>query len=92
MNHEMTLEVAEAMIYAAKSKATQLKILEDIAVVDATGTLKAFARMDGPGSEVSTSRFERLERPVILIWRHPKSARCRRRASPFTPSSSAMAA
>jgi uncharacterized protein GlcG (DUF336 family) len=47
MNHELTLEVAETMIQAAKSKSVQLKILEDIAVVDASGTLKAFVRMDG---------------------------------------------
>jgi uncharacterized protein GlcG (DUF336 family) len=46
MNHEITLEVAERMIHAAKSKAEELKILEDIAVVDASGNLKAFARMD----------------------------------------------
>ncbi len=42
MNHEITLEVAEKMIHAAKSKAEELKILEDIAVVDASGSLKAF--------------------------------------------------
>src|SRR4029077_4900600 len=47
MNHEITLEVAEKMIGAAKSKAEELKILEDIAVVDASGNLKAFVRMDG---------------------------------------------
>ena len=47
MNHEITLEVAENMIHAAKSKAEELKILEDIAVVDASGNLKAFVRMDG---------------------------------------------
>jgi len=47
MNHEITLEVAEKMIRAAKSKAEELKILEDIAVVDASGNLKAFVRMDG---------------------------------------------
>jgi len=47
MNHEITLEVAERMIHAAKSKAEELKILEDIAVVDASGNLKAFVRMDG---------------------------------------------
>ena len=42
MNHEITLEVAEKMIHVAKSKAEELKILEDIAVVDASGNLKAF--------------------------------------------------
>lgn len=47
MSHELTLEVAETMIQAAKSKSVQLKILEDIAIVDASGTLKAFVRMDG---------------------------------------------
>src|SRR5258707_12739978 len=47
MIHEIALEVAEKMIHAAKSKAEELKILEDIAVVDASGNLKAFVRMDG---------------------------------------------
>ena len=47
MNHQITLEVAEKMIHAARSKAEELKILEDIAVVDASGNLKAFVRMDG---------------------------------------------
>lgn len=47
MNHEITLEVAEKMIRVAKNKAEELKILEDIAVVDAGGNLKAFVRMDG---------------------------------------------
>jgi uncharacterized protein GlcG (DUF336 family) len=47
MKHEITLEVAELMLQAAKRKAAELKIIEDIAVVDATGHLKAFVRMDG---------------------------------------------
>jgi uncharacterized protein GlcG (DUF336 family) len=47
MNREVTLEVAETMIQAAKRKAEELKIKEDIAVVDASGNLKAFVRMDG---------------------------------------------
>ncbi len=47
MSHEITLEVAELMPQAAKRKAAELKIIEDIAVVDATGHLKAFVRMDG---------------------------------------------
>jgi uncharacterized protein GlcG (DUF336 family) len=40
------LEQAEAAIKAAKEKATQLNILENIAVVDAGVNLVAFARMD----------------------------------------------
>jgi uncharacterized protein GlcG (DUF336 family) len=47
MSHAITLEAAETMLQAAKRKAAELKIIEDIAVVDATGHLKAFARMDG---------------------------------------------
>jgi len=47
MNHEITLEVAETMIQAAKRKAQELKVQQDIAVVDASGNLKAFVRMDG---------------------------------------------
>jgi uncharacterized protein GlcG (DUF336 family) len=47
MKGEITLEVAETMIRAAKRKSEDLKIKEDIAVVDASGNLKAFVRMDG---------------------------------------------
>jgi uncharacterized protein GlcG (DUF336 family) len=47
MNHEITTEAAEIMIQAAKRKSEELKIKEDIAVVDASGNLKAFVRMDG---------------------------------------------
>jgi uncharacterized protein GlcG (DUF336 family) len=47
MKGEITLEVAETMIQAAKRKSEDLKIKEDIAVVDASGNLKAFVRMDG---------------------------------------------
>ena len=46
-NGELTLEVAEEIVEAAKRKAKDLKIQEDIAVVDAGGNLKAFVRMDG---------------------------------------------
>ncbi len=44
---EITLEVAETLIRAAKREAEELKIKEDIAVVDSSGNLKAFVRMDG---------------------------------------------
>lgn len=43
----LTLELAEQIIAAAKKKAQDLGVKEDIAVVDAGGNLKAFARMDG---------------------------------------------
>jgi uncharacterized protein GlcG (DUF336 family) len=44
---EITLEAAGIVIRAAQDKAKQLDIREDIAVVDSSGTLKAFVRMDG---------------------------------------------
>jgi hypothetical protein len=91
MNHEITLEVAEKMIHAAKSKAEELKILEDIAVVDASGNLKASFVWIVPGLAVLTSPFEKLERPVILIWRQAKSGRCHSRANLFTGSNTATA-
>jgi len=47
MNADLTLDLAQKVLEAAKEKATQLKIQEDIAVVDAGGNLKAFVRMDG---------------------------------------------
>lgn len=47
MKEELTLEVAERLVQVAKEKAEELKIAEDIAVVDHGGNLKAFARMDG---------------------------------------------
>jgi len=47
MADDLTLEAAEKIISAANKKAAQLKTRVDIAVVDAGGNLKAFARMDG---------------------------------------------
>jgi uncharacterized protein GlcG (DUF336 family) len=43
----LKLELTQRIIEAAKSKAQELNIKEDIAIVDAGGNLKAFARMDG---------------------------------------------
>ena len=39
--------MAEQILQAAKEKADELEIQENIAVVDAGGNLKAFVRMDG---------------------------------------------
>lgn len=47
MADDLTLEAAERIVAAAKKKAAEIKTLMNIAVVDAGGTLKAFARMDG---------------------------------------------
>ena len=44
---DITLEQANKAIEAAKAKAKQQDTLMNIAVVDAGGNLKAFARMDG---------------------------------------------
>lgn len=44
---DITLDQASAVAEAAKKKAEELKQKMDIAVVDAGGNLKAFARMDG---------------------------------------------
>jgi uncharacterized protein GlcG (DUF336 family) len=92
MNHEITLEVAETMILAAKRKAEELKIEEDIAVVDASGNLKAFVGMDGAWLGSIGIAIRKLERPIILIWRQLKSGRCRSRGSLFTAWNTAMAA
>ena len=47
MAAELTLESAEKIVAAAKKKAAEIKTRMDIAVIDAGGNLKAFARMDG---------------------------------------------
>ncbi len=47
MADELSLETAEKVVIAAKNKSTELGTRMDIAVVDAGGNLKAFARMDG---------------------------------------------
>ena len=47
MAEDLTLEAAERMLAAAKKKAAEIGTKMDIAVVDAGGNLKAFARMDG---------------------------------------------
>ena len=44
---DISLDQAEAIIAAAKQKATDMDLKMDIAVVDAGGNLKAFVRMDG---------------------------------------------
>ncbi|MCH7766718.1 MAG: heme-binding protein [Acidobacteria bacterium] len=44
---DLPLEAAEEIVAAAKKKAVELNTRMDIAVVDAGGNLKAFARMDG---------------------------------------------
>jgi uncharacterized protein GlcG (DUF336 family) len=44
---DISLDQAHAVLTAAMKKAEELKIAQDIAVVDAGGNLKAFARMDG---------------------------------------------
>ncbi len=47
MAQDLPLEAAEEIVAAAKKKAFELNTRMDIAVVDAGGNLKAFARMDG---------------------------------------------
>jgi uncharacterized protein GlcG (DUF336 family) len=47
MAKDLTLEAAERIVAAAKKKAAEINAKMNIAVVDAGGTLKAFARMDG---------------------------------------------
>src|ERR1700722_11801396 len=47
MAQDLTLEVAERIVGAAKKKAAEINTKMDIAVVDAGGNLKAFIRMDG---------------------------------------------
>ncbi len=47
MAEDLTLEEAEHIVAAAKKKALEINTKMDIAVVDAGGNLKAFARMDG---------------------------------------------
>ena len=47
MADDLSLEAAEKIVVAGKKKATELNTRMDIAVVDAGGNLKTFARMDG---------------------------------------------
>src|SRR5215213_3547182 len=44
---DITLEQAQKLVDAAQKKAGEIDTLMNIAVVDAGGNLKAFARMDG---------------------------------------------
>jgi uncharacterized protein GlcG (DUF336 family) len=44
---DISLDQAYAAVAAAVKKAAELQVKEDIAIVDAGGNLKAFARMDG---------------------------------------------
>ncbi len=45
--HDVTLELAEAVVAAAKRRAQKIRVAMNIAVVAAGGNLKAFERMDG---------------------------------------------
>ena len=45
--NDITLQQAQAAVEAARAKAQEINTKMDIAVVDAGGNLKAFARMDG---------------------------------------------
>lgn len=47
MEDRLGLELAQRIVEEARRKAEELHIKEDIALVDAGGNLKAFARMDG---------------------------------------------
>jgi uncharacterized protein GlcG (DUF336 family) len=47
MADELSLDAAEKIVAAAKTKAAEINTKMDITVVDAGGNLKAFARMDG---------------------------------------------
>jgi uncharacterized protein GlcG (DUF336 family) len=44
--HDINLEIAEAVLEAAKKRAQKIRVQMNIAVVDAGGNLKAFERMD----------------------------------------------
>ena len=45
--HDITLEIAEVILEAAKKRAEKIKVQMNIAIVDVGGNLKAFRRMDG---------------------------------------------
>ena len=47
VSKDISLDQAHAALMAATEKSVELKIAQNIAVVDAGGNLKAFARMDG---------------------------------------------
>lgn len=46
MHDKLTMNLAGQIVQAAMRKAEDLKVQEDIAIVDAGGNLKAFVRMD----------------------------------------------
>ena len=79
MADDLTLEAAERIVAAAKQKAAEIKTRMDIAVVDAGGNLKAFARMDGAwlGSidiaqrKARTARWFDMETGVIGTLSQP---------------------
>jgi uncharacterized protein GlcG (DUF336 family) len=76
---DLTLDAAERIVAAAKKKAAEINTKMDIAVVDAGGNLKAFARMDGAwlGSidiaqrKARTARWFDMETGVIGTLSQP---------------------
>lgn len=45
--HSISSELAQKMVNAAVAKATELCVSENVAILDDSGNLKAFSRMDG---------------------------------------------
>ena len=81
---DLSLQQAHAIVLAAVQKAEETKTKMDIAVVDAGGNLKAFARMDGAwigsidiaqkkartarGFDMNTGELGKLSQPGGPLW------------------------
>jgi glc operon protein GlcG len=66
---KLTLEGAQAVLEAAKRRATEIGVPMDIAVVDDGGHLLAFARMDG--AKVSSVEIAMAKAHCAAIRRQP---------------------
>ena len=81
--HSISSELAQKMVNAAVTKARELGVTENVAILDDGGNLKAFSRMDGaplPSIEmaqnkaytalfgVSTQDFFNLSKAIPHFW------------------------
>lgn len=81
---DLTTAQAQAVVQASMKKAREIKVPMNIAVMDAGGNLKAFARMDDAFIGSIDIAQKRRKRRVISICPPAIWARLRSRAASFT--------
>ena len=84
LSGDLTTAQAQAVVQASMKKAREIKVPMNIAVMDAGGNLKAFARMDDAFIGSIDIAQKRRKRHAISICPPAIWARLRSRAASFT--------